>query len=158
MLTEELLYDRLYALYRLITIKYNIKVDDLITFIKYVYAMDTLWLNTVYRPFIWEDYIFIDDAMFADFINRNGKNPILHENDFDHLAKIDHRFFERIVNEGIINNLKYKLPINHIDHIPVEGKAYFEDLRDTKFFFSVGDYESRLKLKRREIQLNELLN
>lgn len=158
MLSEESLRNKLYALYRLITIKHRECCEDIDTFIKYVYAMDVLWLNNTYRPFIWEDYIFIDNEMFAYFINRNEKDPILHEDDFDHLAKIDHDFVERILNEGMIYNLKYILPIEHINHIPTDGKAYFEEIRENTFFFDNNVYNNKLKMKRRELQLDKLLN
>lgn len=157
MLTEESLRDRLYALYRLITIKYNVEVEDTDTFIKYVYAMDIMWLNKVCRPFIWEDYIFIDDEMFDDFIGRNDKDTILQKDDFDHLSEIDHTFVKRIINEGMIYNLKCKLPIQHINHIPIDGKEYFEEIRKHTNLNN-SEYNDRLKLKRREVQLNKLLN
>ena len=157
MISEEKLYNKLYALFRLITIKYNIKIEDTQTFIKYVYAMDILWLSTVYRPFIWDDYIFIDDEMLNGFINKSQKNPDLNKNDFDFLAEIDHDFIEKIINESMIYSLKYNLPIDHIDHIPDDGKSYFAEIRENSFLSSK-HYNDRLKIKRREIRLNDLLN
>lgn len=158
-MTEKSLRNRLYDLYRLITIKYGVNIEDIDTFIKYVYAMDILWLNNVYRPFIWEDYIFIDNEMFTYFITADtwpDEKPSLHD-DFNHLAEIDHKFVERILTEGMISNLKYILPIEHINHVPVDGKAYFEEVRENAFFLN-SEYYNRLKVKRRESQLNKLLN
>lgn len=147
----------LYAAYRRFTLCHAIIINDSATFRRYLYPLDVLCLNIYCSPFLWEDYIFVDDDLINTFIQRNISNPIIKDDltDFDHLSDSTDSFISRVINENLVKSIDVNT-INHISHVSIEGAAYYRETKENHFFF-FEDYQSRLTTKLRETNINKIL-
>ena len=165
-----LMNESLYELYRYLE-NNTIGIDiDIKTYKKYLYLLDVLHLNTTYTPFIWEDYIFIEDefdlysSRYTSEISEIhfSQNNYNHQYVYDNLSEMSVDFLYRILYENQIDKLTDReiKSIYHMDHIPKEANAllYYEESRENYFLFDNGAYELKLLQKKREISIRSLIN
>lgn len=102
------LTDKLSSLYHFSTNKARIEIESLDDFLKIIYLIDVFWIKRTGIPFIWEDYIFIDECAFKKIVNSNIG--------YGHLCDFDKEIIKSLKLSDI-KNFKYKFPINHFDFI-----------------------------------------
>lgn len=143
------LTDKLSSLYHFSTNEAGIKTKSLDDFLKLIYLMDVNWIKRIGVPFIWEDYIFIDDYIFKKAIDSNI--------DYDHLCDFDIEIIKSL-NLSDIKNFKYKFPINHFDFIDDTSKDYYSESKENYFLLHDYAYNEMLIRKRRNLGLSKLID
>ena len=143
--------DKLLILYRILNLYYKLDIKCLNIFLRFLYTLDSIRIRDALTPYIWEDYIFINDKIFNIFINQN-KFPFKKE-EFNKISEFD----REILNNIIINKLVIDYDIDIIDHldfipenkIEVGAIDYYLICRENHFLFYKENYESDLReLKR----------
>lgn len=146
--------NKIYILYRIITLFYKIELD-IHLFKRYLYTMDKLHLNGIVRPYLWEDYIFIDDNMMQSFIVKN-KVPFTNK-DFDSISKYSLSILQTIIEQNkLIESNVYS--INHLDYIMDDEYPYYIESRENHFLLREESYRQMLTEKNREININLIVN
>lgn len=112
----------------------------------YLYQMDKMFLETYLIPFIWTNYLFINES----FMNYLSKEPLLYLE--DNYSKFEllclHKLDKQI--EGIID-------INHLDFLKKEHISYYNIKKeDMKFSWKKED-KSEYKKELRNLKIKKIL-
>lgn len=146
--------EELYFFYRILTLFYKIKIDDSSIFLDYIYNMDIMLLSAWCCPYLWEDYIFVDDDLINGFKSDIKNNPTFKMEEFDNLSEFSNECLDKILEDGLVQRVE----MNHIDYIITDGIGYYEERRDINLYFLNDNYRSRLIEKKRDVILSKLMN
>jgi hypothetical protein len=142
--------EKLYYLYRILTLHYNKAINNSSDLLDYVYNMDIHSLKTMYRAYIWEDYLFIDDEMFECFVEKMKLNPIFNDvSEFDYLSEIDSQNLQNIT-EGVLVEREQMV---HEDIIPDYALEYMLATKAVSLYLFNDEYRPELikRLRNRKI-------
>lgn len=140
---------KLFYLYRILTLYYKIDISDIPTFLRYLYTLDSMYLHDFIRPFVWEDYIFIDDELFESF--KDDKPFTIKE--LDSLSKYVKETLNQIVKKNLV--IDYDVTcIEHLQYLPDasgEEIKYYNEIKENHFLFHYDEYKSELRQRRIKI-------
>ncbi len=147
--------DKLIALYRLIHFFHGINIKDRSTFLRYLYSIDSIRLRDLLSPYIWEDYIFIDEELFK--IIKSYDSPFQPE-DMDKISEFDAQIVKTVVEESLV--IDYNVEnIDHIQYLPEDREGYggtnfYINSRENHFLFHELGYTTEL----RERKINKIID
>ena len=145
--------DHIYYFYRILTLYHKIDIKNSGVFLDYIYTMDVIHLKYNYSPFIWVDYLFIDDDLINYFIKEIESNSTFEMDEFEHISEFSIECLEKILSDGLF----IRREMNHLDYIPQDAFEFYDNHRCLVFAF-IPEYKSELLSKKRNQIINQIIN
>lgn len=170
------LNDKLNSLFNYLTKKHNLEISDLDVFKRYIYQIDAIRIKIIVTPFIWEDYIFIDnydlykldrsgyerrisemDKNIIDFVVTKDEKLLRSKYFNDEKDDETSEFFKDV--KLIMERTPYRkdLTIDHLDFVHPTNIPYYKEQCENHFIFRYDKYQKELLQRRRDLKLKELI-